>query len=50
MEKQVKLHIDTELWHRAKIAAAKAGITLKQLCTQGIRLEVEVQEKLDKET
>lgn len=45
MEKQVKLHIDTELWHRAKVAAAKANISLKLLCTRAIEAAVEALEE-----
>lgn len=48
MEKQVKLHIDTELWHRAKIAAAKDGVTLKTFCAAAILLAVHANEKSGK--
>ena len=41
MEKEIKLHVDEGLWHRAKVAAAMASITLKALCTKAITEEVE---------
>ena len=48
MEKEVKLNIDTQLWHRAKVAAAQIHVTLKQLCTGAIQKEVEAIEKIYK--
>jgi len=43
--KEVKLQIDPELWHRAKVAAAQIQVTLKQLCTEAIAKEVRGIEK-----
>ena len=44
-EKEIKLDMDTDLWHRAKVAAAITGITLKELCTRAIKKEIEAIEK-----
>jgi len=44
-EKEIKLDMDTGLWHRAKVVAAKLGISLKKLCTDAIKKEVEAAER-----
>lgn len=48
MEKEVKLDMDTELWHRAKVAAALVQVSLKQLCTTAIKKEVDEIEEIYK--
>ena len=50
MEKEIKLQIDNELWHRAKVAAAQIQVTLKQLCTEAIKKEVEKIEAITKQS
>ena len=47
-EKEVKLQMEEVSWHRAKVAAAQIGVSLKWFCTQAILKEVKATEKIYK--